>query len=300
MTTPDDDSNSVDESIQAAARPQSASSVDHTDISADQVDDDTAESEEGEDTPVKQAAIDEIKEIAGVVAVALILVLFLRTLLFQPFTIPSASMEPNLYQGDYIIVSKWNYGISKYSLPIPLPIIKGRLFDHAPKRGDVVVFKLPSNTKVDYIKRIVGLPGDRVQVKHDQLYINDEKVPFTIMGSVAAKDAPGGEATQQHEFLPDGRAHLMQDMVQDGRADDTDEFTVPMGNYFVMGDNRDNSLDSRFSPEDPYEPGVGFVPEENLEGRAVFILMSWKEGSSIWKPWTWLNFNWSRFFKPLH
>ena len=206
-------------------------------------------------------------------------------------------MEPNFYQGDYIIVSKWNYGISKYSLPIALPIIKDRLFNHQATRGDVVVFKLPSNPKVDYIKRVIGLPGDRIQVRHDQLYINDQPVPFTLMGNVNAEDGPGGQATLQREFLPDGRAHLMQDMVQDGRADNTEDFTGPMGHYFVMGDNRDNSLDSRFSPDDPMEPGVGFVPEENLEGRAVFILMSWKEGSSFWKPWTWLNFNWGRFFK---
>ncbi len=280
----DNDDTQVD-AISAAARP--TPSVDTL------VDEDIVE----EAPEPKQAAVDEFKEIIAVVAVALVLVMFLRTVLFQPFTIPSASMEPNFYQGDYIIVSKWNYGISKYSLPVAAPIIKGRWFDHQAKRGDVVVFKLPSNTKVDYIKRVVGLPGDRVQVKHDQLYINGEKVPFTVEGNVAAEDSPTGQATLQKEVLPDGRTHLMQDMVQDGRADDTEEFTVPMGNYFVMGDNRDNSLDSRFSPNDPYEPGVGFVPEENLEGRAIFILMSWKEGSSLWKPWTWLNFNWGRFFK---
>ncbi len=284
MTTP---SNETSDAIASAARAEAAPPVDAI------ATDDAAE------TPVdaRQAAVNEAKEIVGVVAIALALVLILRTILFQPFTIPSASMEPNFYQGDYIIVSKWNYGISKYSLPIALPIIKGRMFNHQATRGDVVVFKLPSNPKVDYIKRVIGLPGDRVQVRHDQLYINGQAVPFTVMGSVAAEDGPGGQATLQREFLPDGRTHLMQDMVQDGRADDTEEFTVPMGHYFVMGDNRDNSLDSRFSPDDPTEPGVGFVPEENLEGRAVFILMSWKEGSSIWKPWTWLNFKWDRFFK---
>ncbi|MBW8734094.1 MAG: signal peptidase I [Asticcacaulis sp.] len=283
MTTPRNETN---DAIASAARAEAAPSVD------------TVVDAEAE-TPVdaRQAAINEAKEIATVVAVALALVLILRTILFQPFTIPSASMEPNFYQGDYIIVSKWNYGVSKYSLPIALPVIKGRLFNHQATRGDVVVFKLPSNPKVDYIKRVIGLPGDRIQVRHDQLYVNGQAVPFTVMGSVAANDSPGGQATLQREFLPDGRAHLMQDMVQDGRADDTEEFTVPMGNYFVMGDNRDNSLDSRFSPYDTSEPGVGFVPEENLEGRAIFILMSWKEGSSIWKPWTWLNFKWDRFFK---
>lgn len=289
MTKPGNDANIMAQDIEASAQTRAAPMVDEV------AGDDTT----GDEPPAKQSAVEEAKEILGVVGVALILVMILRTFLFQPFTIPSASMEPNLYQGDYIIVSKWNYGISQYSFPIALPFIKGRIFNTPAKRGDVVVFKLPSNTKVDYIKRVVGLPGDRVQMKRDQLYINDQPVPFTVMGPIKASDAPDGNATLQREYLPDGRVHLMQDMVQDGRADNTGAFTVPMGHYFVMGDNRDNSLDSRFSPEDPYDSGVGFVPEENLEGRAVFVLMSWKEGSSLWKPWTWLNFNWERFFKPL-
>jgi signal peptidase I len=292
MTKSLNDAN-MDQGIAAAAHAHAAPSVDEV------ASDESLDGSDGNEPPAKQSAIEEAKEIFGVVAVALVLVLILRTFLFQPFTIPSASMEPNLYQGDYIIVSKWDYGISKFSFPIAVPMIEGRIFNKTAKRGDVVVFKLPSNTKVDYIKRVVGLPGDRIQMKRDQLYINDEPVPFTLMGPVQAADAPAGTATLQREFLPNGRVHMMQDMVQDGRADNTGVFTVPMGHYFVMGDNRDNSLDSRFSAEDPYESGVGMVPEENLEGRAVFVLMSWKEGSSLWKPWTWLNFNWERFFKPL-
>ena len=254
--------------------------------------------EEADTRSSTQVAIDEGKEIAGVVAVAVILVLLLRTLLFQPFTIPSASMEPNLYQGDYIIVSKWNYGISKYSLPIALPIIQGRLFDTLPKRGDVVVFKLPRDNKTDFIKRVVGLPGDHIQMKHDQLYINDQAVPNTLIGPVPAEDAKliSGldTATEYSETLPAGRTHLMQDMVKDGPVDDTDVFVVPAHHYFMMGDNRDNSEDSRFPMA---TGGVDYVPEENLEGRAIMVLLSWKEGSSLWKPWTWLNFHWDRFFK---
>ncbi|CAL4867783.1 hypothetical protein MMA231_02050 [Asticcacaulis sp. MM231] len=292
MTKPENDS--ANEAIAAAAN--TAARVDaHIEAEAH------AEPEEVVDTRnAKQVAIDEAKEIFSVVGVALLLVLILRTFLFQPFTIPSASMEPNLYEGDYIIVSKWDYGISKYSFPITLPFIEGRIMNHAPTRGDVVVFKLPRDNKTDYIKRVIGLPGDTVQMRQDQLYINGKPVPATDLGPVEAKDFPGRYATAYSEALPDGRTHKMQDMVKDGRADDTGEFVVPAGNYFVMGDNRDNSLDSRFSPEDPYEPGVGFVPEANLEGRAVLVLMSWKEGSSLWKPWTWLNFHWNRFFKPLH
>ena len=254
--------------------------------------------EEADTRSQTQIAIDEGKEIAGVVAVAVILVLLLRTLLFQPFTIPSASMEPNLYQGDYIIVSKWNYGISKYSLPIALPIIKGRLFNTLPKRGDVVVFKLPPKNNVDFIKRVIGLPGDRIQMKNDQLYINDQLVPSTEIGPVTAEDAKyingTDQATAYSESLPNGRTHVMQDMTKDGQVDNTGVYVVPAHEYFMMGDNRDNSEDSRFIPE---EGGVGFVPEENLEGRAILVLMSWKEGSSLWKPWTWLNFHWDRFFK---
>ncbi|HVZ29173.1 MAG TPA: signal peptidase I [Asticcacaulis sp.] len=258
-------------------------------------DDDTAE-EEAEPVSTKDAVMNETKEIVSVVAIALLLVMILRTILFQPFTIPSASMEPNLYQGDYIVVSKWNYGISKYSFPVALPFIKGRIFNHAPKRGDIIVFKLPTNPKVDYIKRVIGLPGDRIQMKHDQLFINDQPVPFTNMGEIPAEDSSTGQAMKQHEYLPDGREHFMQDFIKDGNVDDTDVYTVPEHHYFMMGDNRDNSEDSRFPQE---VGGVGFVPEENLEGRAMFILLSWKEGSSIWKPWTWLNFHWDRFFKGL-
>jgi signal peptidase I len=254
--------------------------------------------EEADTRSSTQVAIDEGKEIAGVVAVAVILVLLLRTLLFQPFTIPSASMEPNLYQGDYIIVSKWNYGISKYSLPIALPIIQGRLFNTLPKRGDVVVFKLPRDNKTDFIKRVIGLPGDRIQMRHDQLYINDQAVPAAKIGPVKAEDARAfngtDEATAYSEQLPDGRTHLMQDMVPDGYVDDTGVYTVPAHHYFMMGDNRDNSEDSRFPMA---TGGVDMVPEENLEGRAIMVLLSWKEGSSLWKPWTWLNFHWDRFFK---
>ena len=248
----------------------------------------------------QQVALDEAKEIITVVAIALALVLVLRTLLFQPFTIPSASMEPNLYEGDYIIVSKWDYGISKYSFPIALPFIKDRVFNHMPKRGDVVVFKLPRDNKTDYIKRVIGLPGDHIQMKHDQLYINGQAVPATPLGTVAADDARFisglDTANLLLENLPEGRTHLMQDMVKDGPVDDTDVYTVPAGHYFMMGDNRDNSEDSRFPM---VTGGVDYVPAENLEGRAVLILMSWNKGASLWKPWTWLNFHWDRFAKSI-
>ncbi|WP_031236809.1 signal peptidase I [Asticcacaulis sp. AC460] len=252
----------------------------------------------------KDIALAEIKEIGTVVGVAVLLVLFLRTLFFQPFTIPSASMEPNLYQGDYIIVSKWDYGYSKHSIQFSPPLFNGRIFGRDPKRGDIVVFKLPVDNKTDYIKRVIGLPGDTIQVKDDQLYVNGAAVPTSNLGTVAGTEPSvdgafrGATATLQREELPGARSqsHMMQDFVRDGSVDNTDVYTVPEGHYFMMGDNRDNSLDSRY----PKGYGVGFVPAENVEGRAVLVLMSWKEGSSLWKPWTWLNFNWDRFFKSLH
>lgn len=270
---------------------------------ASEVDDDSVEETAEEPRSAKDIAIAEIKEIATVVGVAVLLVLFLRTLLFQPFTIPSASMEPNLYQGDYIIVSKWDYGYSKHSIQFSPPLFDGRIFGRDPKRGDIVVFKLPVDNKTDYIKRVVGLPGDTVQVKNSQLYINGEALATTNLGAVPGT-APGGgfrddTATLQREELPGARsaAHLVQDFYQDGPVDDTQTYTVPEGHYFMMGDNRDNSQDSRYPMS---YGGVDFVPAENLEGRAVLVLLSWKEGSSLWKPWTWLNFHWDRFFKSLH
>ncbi len=244
------------------------------------------------------AAIDEIKEIISVVFVAAILVLFLRTFLFQPFTITSASMEPNLYQGDYIIVSKWDYGYSKHSALFSAPLFEGRILEKQPKRGDIAVFKLPSDNKTDYIKRIIGLPGDRIQMKEGRLYINEALVPAEHLGPVGNNYSSDSQvALLWSEALPDGRTHNMQDIVSDGPVDNTDVYTVPAGHYFAMGDNRDNSLDSRYPPINGQ--GVGFVPAENLEGRARFVLMSWNEGSSLWKPWTWLNFRWDRFFKGL-
>jgi signal peptidase I len=239
---------------------------------------------------------DEALDIFKTVAIALLITLIFRTFLFQPFTIPSASMEPNLYEGDYIIVSKWNYGYSKHSIQFSPPLFEGRIFNNAPKRGDIVVFKLPRDNKTDYIKRVIGLPGDRVQMRASQLYINDQPVPEVSQGLIDDKKSyrtAGAEIIQ--EALPGGATHLMQNLGYSPRADDTDVFVVPTGYFFMMGDNRDNSSDSRFSE---YE-GVGFVPAENLEGKATMVLMSWNDGASLFKPWTWLDLRWDRFFKSL-
>ena len=243
----------------------------------------------------KTGAVHEIVEIIKTVVYALLIALFLRVLLFQPFTIPSASMEPNLLEGDYIIVSKYSYGYSHHSIPLSPPLFKGRIMERTPTRGDIIVFKLPSNTKIDYIKRLVGLPGDRIQVREGLLYINGRRVPREQVGGEAT-DLDFHAVRQFRETFPNGRTFLTDDRGTDQDLDNTDVFVVPEGYYFFMGDNRDNSLDSRV----PAPVGVGFVPAENLIGRAQIILLSWDPEASIFKPWTWfLNVRLDRFFHVL-
>ena len=279
--------------------------VDTTPVAADEpatfaADEPAADTEcgDGDDRDVKKSAKDEFTEIAKTIFYALLIALVLRVLLFQPFTIPSASMEPNLYEGDYIIVSKWNYGYSKHSIPLSPPIIKGRLFGSEPQRGDIVVFKLPRDNKTDYIKRLIGLPGDRIQMRDNRLYINDKLVPDVLVGPVDVDLGQGftSQATALRETLPNGRTFTIQDFGPGGRLDSTGVYTVPAGHYFMMGDNRDNSIDSRVAPFE----GVGLVPAENLVGKANIILFSWKPGASLWKPWTWFtHLRPSRFFNVL-
>jgi signal peptidase I len=243
----------------------------------------------------KADAANEWVEIVRTIIYALLIALVLRVFLFQPFTIPSASMEPNLYQGDYIIVSKFSYGYSRHSTPISLPpAFSGRLFGREPTRGDIIVFKLPRDNKTDYIKRLIGLPGDRIQVRAGLVYINDKPVIRKPM-SAGVEDTGGGVLRPVQRFqetLPNGVSFLTNSYGPDGEVDNTPVYVVPEGHYFMMGDNRDNSLDSRF----PEEIGVGFVPAENLEGRAQIVLLSWSPGASLFKPWTWLlNVRLSRF-----
>jgi len=205
-------------------------------------------------------------------------------------------MEPNLYEGDYIIVSKYNYGWSRFSTPINLPewMLHGRLFAHQPHRGDIVVFKLPRQPTVDYIKRLIGMPGDRIQVKQGLVYINGKPVIRKRMPD-GTEDMGYGTRTVERfqETLPNGVTYLTNSYGDDQDVDNTGVYVVPEGHYFMMGDNRDNSLDSRF----PEEVGVGYVPFENLEGPAQIVLLSWNPGASIFKPWTWvMNLRPSRFF----
>ncbi|RCS23230.1 signal peptidase I [Phyllobacterium salinisoli] len=220
-------------------------------------------------------------ETLSVVVQALVLALIIRTLLFQPFSIPSGSMRPTLLEGDYLFVSKFSYGYSHFSLPFSPDLFSGRIWASEPKRGDIVVFKLPSDTSVDYIKRVVGLPGDRIQMRQGVLYINDVPVKREKIGEI---DNP--DITEQNrpvdvyrETLPNGVSYDTLELSPNSIGDDTRVFEVPAGHYFMMGDNRDNSLDSRFT--------VGYVPFENLVGRANLIFFSIAGGASPLELWRW-------------
>lgn len=250
-----------------------------------------------------QGFFGELWEIAKTIAVALFIALVLRILLFQPFTIPSASMEPNLYQGDYIVVSKWSYGYSKHSIIGSPAIFDGRIelpfVSHAPNRGDIVVFKLPSNNKTDYIKRLIGLPGDRIQMVNNVLHINGQPVRDVVLTNEDVTNLYGLPVIQLEETFPDGsRTFRVQDFGPGNELDNTPVFEIPEGYYFMMGDNRDNSSDSRV---DPAQGGVGLVPAENLIGKAEIILFSWNEGASFGNPVSWFSkVRLSRWFKVLN
>ena len=227
-----------------------------------------------------------------VIVQALVLAMIIRTVLFQPFTIPSGSMMPTLLVGDYIFVNKFAYGYSKYSLPFSPDLFSGRIFGSEPKRGDVVVFRFPPNPEVDYIKRVVGLPGDRIQMIDGVLNINGQPVPKQPDGSFNSdyRLDPGQAVPVFRETLDTGITYDTLDQSPNSRGDNTREFTVPAGHYFMMGDNRDNSADSRFD--------VGFVPAENLVGRASVIFFSLGNDTTFREIWRWpANMRWDRLFK---
>lgn len=220
-------------------------------------------------------------ETISVIVQALLLALVIRTLLFQPFNIPSGSMRPTLLEGDYLFVSKFSYGYSKYSIPWSPNLFSGRIWGGEPQRGDIAVFRTPADTSIDYIKRVIGLPGDKVQVRDSILYINGVAVPRVKVGQIDNPDVTEKAIPIDvyRETLPNGITYDTLDLTQNGAGDDTREFTVPAGHYFMMGDNRDNSLDSRFT--------LGTVPLENFVGRANIIFFSIAGKASPLELWRW-------------
>lgn len=266
-----------------------------------------AASDQSQDDPAPESARPKKPEDSFPVfllKLALIVIVF-RSFIFSPFNIPSESMLPRLWNGDYLLAAKWPYGFSRSSLPFGVPLLpESRLLASDPERGDVVIFKQPPLKDVDYIKRVIGLPGDTVQMKGGQLWLNGEPVPkvriadfeIPVSGNTdcaspqfAAKAADGSDVCRYPRFretLPEGRSYEVLDFGQRPQ-DDTDPVVVPEGHLFLMGDNRDNSEDSRF----PAEPGrgVGLVPMDNLVGRATLMMFSTDGGAEWIKPWTWFT-----------
>jgi signal peptidase I len=224
---------------------------------------------------------------AGLIAIGI------RTIAFEPFNIPSGSMIPTLLVGDYLFVSKFSYGYSRYSMPFGPNLFSGRILGSMPERGDVAVFKLPRDPSQDYIKRIIGLPGDRIQVRGGVLHVNGQAVRREPMGPLIAEDRDSRISVRQfRETLPGGQAHAIVEQSDDMPLDNTQEFRVPEGHVFAMGDNRDNSLDSRV------QNALGFIPVENLVGRAEFIFFSIDGNrASWWEIWAWpMAIRWGRLF----
>lgn len=251
----------------------------------------------GADTNTNDVEHGGIRETLLIIFQALVLVLVFKIFLYQPFIIPSPSMVPTLLVGDYLFVSKFSYGYSKHSFPWSPNMFTGRIWAGEPKRGDVIVFKLPSDPSQDYIKRLIGLPGDKIQMKDGILHINDQPVQLRQMADFVGKGSTCYKGDMRPEIaiprfietLPGGVSHEILNCSMSSPSDNTRVFEVPADRYFMMGDNRDNSTDSRLD--------VGFVPVENLVGRAEILIFSVHEDSSLFSPWRWpFEIRWSRFF----
>jgi len=225
----------------------------------------------------KKSNLDSIKTIFYAIFIALLI----RSLIVEPFNIPSGSMKPTLLVGDFLFVKKWSYGYSKHSLPFSLPIIKNRIFYNLPTRGDVAVFKTPSDNKTDYVKRIIGLPGDKVKILNGVVYLNSKAISKIQINNFVDIDKYNNISNiAQFEEKISGKIYRTLDINYDGMYDNTIEYLVPEDHFFVLGDNRDNSQDSRFLKS------VGFIPKENLVGKAWFIFFSLKN-SRFYEIWKW-------------
>ena len=235
-------------------------------------------------------------ENAKTIVYAGLIALGIRTFVVEPFNIPSGSMIPTLLVGDFLFVAKYSYGYSRFSFPLSPPLFSGRIFGSLPKRGDVAVFKLPRDNSTDYIKRMIGLPGDTIQMKGGQLFINGTEVKRVADGDYTATgDGPPMELRKYLETLPNGVTHPILKADDNGPLDNTQEYHVPQGYVFAMGDNRDNSLDSRVLN------AVGFIPVENLVGRAEFIFFSIDAEYPWWEVWEWpFEIRWNRLFTGIH
>ncbi|HTU53894.1 MAG TPA: signal peptidase I [Acetobacteraceae bacterium] len=236
--------------------------------------------------------LDNVKTLvyAGLIAIGI------RTFVLEPFNIPSGSMIPTLLVGDYLFVEKYSYGYSRYSFPFSPPLFSGRIFGSMPRRGDVAVFALPRDPSIDYIKRIVGLPGDTMQVIHSRLYINGKECPRRYDGMYMETDqGPPIEVRRYIETLPNGVQHSILQESNNGPLDNTGVYKVPPGFVFAMGDNRDNSEDSRVLS------AVGYIPIENLVGKAEFIFFSVDAQYPWWEFWEWpFEIRWGRLFHIIH
>lgn len=237
-------------------------------------------------------------EVIRTIIYAILLAVIFRSFAYEPFHIPSGSMKSNLLIGDYLFVSKSAYGYSRYSFPLGLPLFEGRILDfNKPERGDVVVFRLPKNPRIDFIKRVIGLPGDRIQMIDGVVYLNGKPLKRDPLGEFPDRqDNRRIKIIPSYiETLPEGKKIVILKERRTSIKDNTDVYVVPEGHYFMIGDNRDNSRDSRFLDE------VGFVPEENIVGRAEIIFFSTKPNASFSDPSEWSDtLRWHRFFKLIH
>jgi len=257
------------------------------------------------DKPAKKTMTGELVETIVVVVQALLIAIVLRSFLYQPFSIPTASMQQTLMIGDYFVANKWIWGYGKHSfslgrygnftaLDFELPIAN-RILGSLPARGDVAVFR-PVPQDIEYIKRIVGLPGDTIQMKQGRLYINGTMVEREEIGKTIDTDSEGRsvEVTVYRETFPEGTSHIIQEISDTGGLDNTAEYVVPAGHYFMMGDNRDRSADSRVLSQ------VGYVPAVNLIAKAEARFFSIKDNIPPWQLWQWpANVRWDRMFQTI-